>query len=78
MRCTQNCTLVPTVDTYPPVDFSDLLRSIVQQVPEEATAIGFVPREDAGQVLAVKPKGQYQGVSATSRCLRKTRLPRRG
>ena len=47
------------------MDFPDLLRLIPQHVPDEATAIGFVARNDMGQVLLVEPEGHYQGVSAT-------------
>lgn len=47
------------------MDLPNLPRLIPEHVPDEVTAIGFVPRNDAGQLLLLEPKGHYQVVSAT-------------
>ena len=47
------------------MDFSGRLRLIPQHIPEETTAVGFIARDDAGEVLIVEPQDRYQGVSTT-------------
>ncbi len=47
------------------MNLAELTPHLLREIPEKTSAIGFVARDDAGQVLLVEPKSHYQGVSAT-------------